>query len=117
MELEVGVVSTPGEDRVGGRWGVLLGGRYYPRLPGHIRPYLGAGIGTFAPFGVVTTNNVSVARGGDAELAASLGGGVDLFLGRHFTVVVDSRLLMIHDHSSQFNVQLGFGWTWGGRRH
>ncbi|MFI4942950.1 MAG: caspase family protein [Burkholderiales bacterium] len=115
MERELGVVSNPAEARVGGLWGVLFGGRYYPRLPGRIRPYLGAGIGTFAPFGVVTTNNVSVSHGGDAQLAGSLGGGVDLFLGRHFTIVVDSRLMLIHGRSSEFDLQMGFGWTWGGR--
>ena len=45
MERELGVVSNPAEERVGGLWGVLFGGRYYPRLPGRIRPYLGAGVG------------------------------------------------------------------------
>jgi hypothetical protein len=65
------------------------------------------------------------------KLGATIGGGTDLFLGRHFTLTLDGRYLVLGHRSpypslegrqlsinvpGRFAVRLGFGLTFGGGR-
>jgi hypothetical protein len=120
LELGLGVTdltveSTPGTDRTSGTFAFLAGARYYPPLTGIVRPYVSAAIGPFDEFNVVDGFAGSAGGSTGTRFGGTVGGGVDMFFGPHFTLGVDGRLALVSGRSSQFGVTVNFGWIWGGR--
>jgi hypothetical protein len=83
---------------------VVAGTRYYPPLRGKVRPYGSAGIGYFEDF---LTNGERV--------GLVVGAGVDFYLGRRFSISLDSRRSLVPGNYAQTFGGLGFAWTFGGR--
>ena len=120
LALDIGVTdltveSTPGTDRTSGTFAFLAGARYYPRLPGIVRPYASAAIGPFNEFDVVDGVTGSVGGTTGTHFGGTVGGGVDMLFGPHFTLGLDGRVALVTDRSSHFGVTMTFGWMWGGR--
>ena len=107
--------STPGFDRTTGVFAFLAGARYYPPLPGNLRPYVSAAMGPFDDF-VITDGGTGRDDGSKGtHFGGAVGGGADLLFGRHFTLGVDGRLQLVSGRSSHFGVTVSFGWMFGGR--
>jgi hypothetical protein len=120
LDLGLGVTdltveSTPGTDRTSGTFAFLAGARYYPPLAGIVRPFASAAIGPFDEFNVVDGFAGSAGGSTGTHFGGTVGGGVDMFFGPHFTLGVDGRLALVTDRSSHFGVTVTFGWIWGGR--
>jgi hypothetical protein len=120
LALDIGVTdltveSTPGTDRTSGTFAFLAGARYYPPLSGIVRPYASAAIGPFNEFDVVDGFAGSVGGTTGTHFGGTVGGGVDMLFGPHFTLGVDGRVALVTDRSSHFGVTLTFGWMFGGR--
>jgi hypothetical protein len=118
VAIEVGmlerglIVDTASEGKfVGSVRGFLVGGRYYPRLRGPARLYATASLGVFDDVGIDVD---SAARG--AGIGTVVGGGVDVFLGRHLTLSARAALNAVADRESHVDITYGLGWTLGGRR-
>jgi hypothetical protein len=109
------VASTANESRVDGLYGAWLGMRFYPRMDGNIRPYAAAALGAFGENVVLSGAGRTETSSTDAKVGGNLGGGVDLYLGRHFNIAFDGRLTFLSGLSSRFDVSTGLGWAWGGR--
>ncbi len=106
--------STPTTDRTSGLFAVLLGARYYPPLAGTFRPYASAALGPFSEFGALSTPTLDTAGTHDTRLGGTVGGGADIYFGRHFSLGLDGRFMFVSDRSTHFGLSFGFGWTWGG---
>ena len=120
LALDIGVTdltvaSTPTTDRTSGTFAFLAGARYYPPLSGIVRPYASGAIGPFNEFDVVDGVTGSVGGTTGTHFGGTVGGGVDMLFGPHFTLGVDGRVALVTDRSSHFGVTLTFGWMWGGR--
>jgi hypothetical protein len=120
LALDIGVTdlaveSTPTTDRTSGTFAFLAGGRYYPPLSGIVRPYASAAIGPFDDFDVVDGVTGSVGGSTGTHFGGTLGGGVDMLFGPHFTLGLDGRVALVTDRSSHFGATVTFGWMWGGR--
>jgi hypothetical protein len=120
LALDIGVTdltveSTHTTDRTSGTFAFLAGARYYPPLPGIVRPYASGAIGPFNEFNVVDGVTGSVGGSTGTHFGGTLGGGVDMFFGPHFTLGLDGRVALVSDRSSHFGVTVSFGWIWGGR--
>jgi len=120
LELGLGVTdltveSTPTVDHTSGTFAFLAGARYYPPLSGIVRPYAAAAIGPFDEFNVV--DGVTGSTGGTTgtHFGTTLGGGVDMLFGSHFTLGLDGRVALVTDRSTHFGLTVTLGWTWGGR--
>ncbi|MGH9886417.1 MAG: hypothetical protein ACREBE_12860, partial [bacterium] len=89
--------------------GFLFGSRYYPALPGSVRPYLGVAVGTFKDnTGTVPHVGPRPTRG-----AATVGAGVDFFSGRDLTGSVDGHATAMVGGARRFDLALTIGWTFG----
>jgi Outer membrane protein beta-barrel domain len=120
LALDIGVTdltvaSTPTTDRTSGTFAFLAGARYYPPLRGIVRPYASAAIGPFNEFDVVDGFAGSVGGTTGTHFGGTVGGGVDMLFGPHFTLGLDGRVALVTDRSSHFGVTMTFGWMWGGR--
>jgi hypothetical protein len=120
LALDIGVTdltveSTPTTDRTSGTFAFLAGARYYPPLSGLVRPYASAAIGPFDEFNVVDGVTESAGGSTGTHFGGTLGGGVDMLFGPHFTLGLDGRVALVSDRSSHFGVTVTFGWMWGGR--
>jgi hypothetical protein len=118
LAIEVGmlerglIVDTDSQGTFAGSVrGVVFGGRYYPRLRGRVRLYATASLGVFDDVGIDVD---SAARG--AGLGTVVGGGVDVFLGRHLTFSAKGALNAVADRESHLDITYGLGWTFGGGR-
>jgi hypothetical protein len=120
LDLGLGVTdltveSTPTTDRTSGTFAFLAGARYYPPLSGIVRPFAAAAIGPFDEFNVVDGVTGSAGGSTGTHFGGTVGGGVDVFFGPHFTLGLDGRAVLVTDRSSHFGVTVTFGWIWGGR--
>jgi hypothetical protein len=106
-------VVTRSEVRSGGFVGALFGVRYYPPIAGNIRPFVGGALGPFAHVGDFASPSGAVTGVSSARLGLYAGGGADLFLGRHFTLSMDTGVTKLGSREAQYDLELGFGWTWG----
>jgi hypothetical protein len=112
---DVVVESTPTTDRTAGVFAFLAGARYYPPLSGVVRPYASAAIGPFDDFAVVDTLSATAGGSRGTDFGATLGGGVDMLFGPHFTLGLDGRWALVSGRSSHFGVSVTIGWMFGGR--
>ena len=85
--------------------GVVAGTRYYPPMRGKVRPFGSAGIGYFEHYWTA-----------EEKVGLVVGAGVDFYLGRRFTISLDTRRSLISGDYAQTFGGIGFGWTFGGRR-
>jgi len=115
MGVGLGASSTGAEAQTGGDLGFLVGTRYYPRLPGTVRPYLGGALGAFRHVCFLNARTTTEKGIHDTGLGGLLGGGADLMLGRSFNFSLDGRLTLRSGRPSRFDLWFGFGWTFGGR--
>jgi hypothetical protein len=136
-ELSLGMASfrlhsTWEETNVQGRMAAMLGLRYYIPVYGGLKPYAAAAAGPILAWGASETVISSSGGTHGTELGATVGGGADLFLGRHFTLALDSRYLLLgHEgplptlgearrvfanETSRWDVRIGVGLTFGGGR-
>jgi opacity protein-like surface antigen len=120
-----------------GRLAAMVGLRYYLPVTGGLRPYAVAAAGPLLDWDVneVASGTSSFTSSGGTrgtKLGATIGGGTDLFLGRHFTLTLDGRYLVLGHRSpfpsfgegrqlsinvpGRFAARLGFGLTFGGGR-
>jgi hypothetical protein len=91
----------------GGRT-VQLGAQYYPPVRGRVRPHFGAALGRFhvLPTGYGETAGPTVGLG--------LGAGVDVYVGRRFSLSLDSQASFAGD-ATDISTWVSLGWTFGGR--
>jgi hypothetical protein len=105
-----------------GLFQVLAGVRFYPPLPGIIRPHVGLAAGPVSQYEVVVVdakegqNNSTEASRTDTRAGLQLRGGVDILLGRGFVVGVQGGVLWRKDRGNQYVGMLGLGWRIGARR-
>lgn len=94
----------------GGR-DVQLGAQYYPPVRGRVRPHFGAAIGRFFVFkGGTDRSNAIVGP----TIGLGLGAGVDVYIGRRFSVSLDSQASFAGD-ATDIGTWVSLGWTFGGR--
>jgi len=116
LAVELGVSSRgliengPSGSFVGSTRGFLLGGRYYPRLKGRLRPFALASVGIYDDSGIDT--GFAPDRG--LEPGGSVGLGGDLLLGRNLALSVHGLLNAVSGHESHLDLRVGLGFHWGG---
>jgi len=95
-----------------GETDVLVGARYYLPMHGRFRPYVGAGVGRLE-VGETASGGGSYSHG---VLGEELKLGVDVLLGRSFSVGVDGRADFASGGRRRlFTPTLALGWAFGGR--
>jgi hypothetical protein len=102
--------------RTRGLFHVLVGTRYYPPLPGRIRPHLGLAVGPVSQYEVVETDDQTDVSRSDTRVALQSRVGVDVLIGRSFVTTVQGGILWRRRHGNQYGLMIGFGWAFGGRR-
>jgi hypothetical protein len=83
------VESTPTTDRTSGTFAFLAGASLLPAASGIVRPYAAAAIGPFDEFNVVDGVTGSAGGSTGTHFGGTVGGGVDVFFGSHFTLGLD----------------------------
>jgi hypothetical protein len=97
--------------------GYLFGARYHPKVPGGLRPHVGASIGAFSMTRAVSSRGADVAEMGDTRLGGTIEGGLDIRVGGHFLFNVDAITTLRSGRSARFDLALGLGFIFGsGRR-
>ena len=103
----------------GGERTVQLGAQYYPPVRGRVRPHFAAVIGRFD----VRGEGVDTYRFNDTvyetphhapAVGFGLGAGVDLYIGRRFSVSLDSQGSFA-GNQTDISTWVSLGWTFGGR--
>lgn len=89
----------------------LVGARYYAPVRSRLRPYLGAGLGRLE-VGLPSSGGMYDTHG---VLGAELKLGVDVLLGRSFSVGVDARGAFARGGHRRFTPTAALGWAFGGR--
>jgi len=106
---------------------IMVGMRYYlPRATygEPVRPYVGAGLGTFIGSQVASRVGTSVSSSARTEpaMGGELGAGVDILLGRHFVASVGGAYVLMtsfdqpiggSDNYSGPQLRMGFGYLFG----
>jgi Caspase domain len=92
---------------------------YYPPFHGRVRPHLGVGIGRFdVPRYTVVENPEGVFRqvpdGHEATVGFTPSVGIDVYVGRNFSLSLDSRASIV-DEATDISTWVSLGWTFGGR--
>lgn len=132
------VASAGDTTSTDGQLAVLFGLRYYAPVEGGVRPYAAAAAGPLIDFGGTNQGAFSSGETRGTRLGLNLGGGVDLFLGRHTAFNLDARYLASGyrdelpgfdvaldplrlrsslDSPGRWTVRLGFGVHFGRARH
>jgi hypothetical protein len=102
--------------RTRGLFHVLAGLRYYPPIPGIIRPHAALAVGPVSQYEAVEgTDSTAVSRN-DTRAGLQLRAGVDVLIGRGFVTSVQGGVLWRKDRGNQYGYMLGLGWRFGGRR-
>ncbi len=104
-----------------GLFHVLAGVRFYPPLPGIIRPHVALAAGPVSQYEVVAVEGLAgqestEASRNDTRVGLQLRGGLDILLGRGFVVGVQGGVLWRRDRGNQYAGMLALGWRFGGRR-
>ena len=92
---------------LGGRT-VQLGAQYYPPVRGRVRPHFGAALGRFDVFPTGYGETAGPTPG------LGLGAGVDVYVGRRFSLSLDSQASFAGD-ATDISTWVSLGWTFGGR--
>ena len=103
----------------GGVRTVQLGAQYYPPVRGRVRPHFGAAIGRFDVqgdgFDEYTFNGAVLTTPHHAPgVGFGLGAGVDVYIGRRFSVSLDSQGSFAGE-ATDISTWVSLGWTFGGR--
>jgi len=128
-------ISSVGSDsQINGRMVAMVGLRYYMPFTGGLRPYVAGAAGPLLDFDVSETETQSIGGTRGTKLGANMGAGADFFVGRHFTLSLDGRYLVLGQRDaffslaeprtrtpqlgvpSRFDMRLAFGVTFGGGR-
>jgi len=101
---------------------------------GYDHPYVAGAAGPLLDFDVSETETQSIGGTRGTKLGANMGAGADFFVGRHFTLSLDGRYLVLGQRDaffslaeprtrtpqlgvpSRFDMRLAFGVTFGGGR-
>jgi hypothetical protein len=102
--------------RTRGLFHVLAGLRYYPPLPGRIRPHVALAFGPVSQYEAVEADNTTDVTRNDTRVALQARGGLDVLIGRGFVTSVQGGVLWRRGRGNQYGLMLGFGWAFGGRR-
>jgi hypothetical protein len=96
--------------------GLQVGARYYPSRFGQVRPHFGLAAGAFG-FQERPYNPYLVYAPGGTRFGWSLDLGLDVYLGRHLTLSMnsDANFANYGGYHSEVAVRLGVGWTFGGK--
>jgi uncharacterized caspase-like protein len=102
-------LATGGGSFVGSTRGVFVGGRYYPRVNGSLRPFALANVGLYDDVGIDA--DFPDDRGLGA--GATVGGGGDLLLWNRWSVSAHGTVSSISGRGTFVDLRIGLGLHWG----